>query len=233
MIPGTFRAFVKEATGVSDNYISKKHFWSKKQLHMGVSDNDHALVDRVALQMRDDLPEKYKRNLRAHSDYDTERPWHHVFANLPLSEAKNHPVFAEMASRARMKKVAMTPDVFRAFVKEALALEAGGDTPPDYLPTRLALAARFPKLASNLVNALEVGGLGILARPSYQNLRKPNANAEEKSHAKHELAGLGVLAAHPAYELGHAAVNKAKSMGMASKIRRAATVSGQHLLARK
>ncbi len=67
------------------------------------------------------------------------------------------------------------------------------------------------KTASNLVNALEVGGLGILAKPGVDTLRNPNASAEEKNHAKYESAGLGVLAAHPAYELGKEYLPKAKA----------------------
>jgi hypothetical protein len=50
--------------------------------------------------------------------------------------------------------------------------------------------------------ALEMGGLGILGAPSLKTLRDPKASAKDKKHAKWELGGLGVLAAHPAYELG-------------------------------
>lgn len=93
----------------------------------------------------------------------------------------------------------MTLATFRAFVKHA---SADPNTPYDYHVTRAAVAQMFPKLASLGVAGAEVAGLGVLARPSWQALRKPGANAEARSHAKHELAGLGILAAHPAYEIG-------------------------------
>lgn len=59
------------------------------------------------------------------------------------------------------------------------------------------------KQSSLMVPALETAGLGILAKPSIDTLRDPNAEAKERSHAKYELGGLGVLAAHPAYELAN------------------------------
>ena len=55
------------------------------------------------------------------------------------------------------------------------------------------------------VAGLELGGLGILAKPGIDTLRDPNASAHDKSHAKWETAGLGVLGIHPAYELAQAA----------------------------
>ena len=50
---------------------------------------------------------------------------------------------------------------------------------------------------SNAVPALENLGLGVLAVPSAQTMLDPNANEHDKSHAKYELGGLGILAAHP------------------------------------
>jgi hypothetical protein len=58
---------------------------------------------------------------------------------------------------------------------------------------------------SNAVPALENIGLGTLAIPSAQTMFDTNASDHDKSHAKYELGGLGILAAHPTYELGHAA----------------------------
>ncbi len=51
---------------------------------------------------------------------------------------------------------------------------------------------------------LDVLGLGVLGKPVYNTLTNPNATEEEKNHAKWEGAGLGVLAAHPSYEIAHA-----------------------------
>jgi hypothetical protein len=65
---------------------------------------------------------------------------------------------------------------------------------------------------SNAVPALENLGLGVLAVPSAQTMFDPNANDHDKSHAKYELGGLGILAAHPTYELGHAAYQGLKGV---------------------
>lgn len=113
--------------------------------------------------------------------------------------------------------------VFRSFVKEAMKIQASNETtPPEYLATRAAVMQKLgmTRTASMAVPALEVGGLGVLARPSYQTLKKPGASDEEKSHAKHELAGLGILAAHPAHELG---------TGLAARLRRAAPMAAHAL----
>lgn len=74
-----------------------------------------------------------------------------------------------------------------------------------------ASGAFHTKFAGLGVAGAEVAGLGVLARPSWQTVRDPNADAMHRSHAKHELAGLGILAAHPAYEIGSHFANKAKA----------------------
>jgi hypothetical protein len=68
--------------------------------------------------------------------------------------------------------------------------------------TYRALREELSKIAGLGQAALEVGGLGILGKPSLSTLRSPTASKKEKSHAKWELGGLGVLAAHPALEVG-------------------------------
>lgn len=73
--------------------------------------------------------------------------------------------------------------------------------------------------------ALETAGLGVLARPSVQNLRKPGATKEQKSHAKHEIAGLGILAAHPMYEIGSHLLKKGSAiLKLANMAGRASTM---------
>lgn len=64
--------------------------------------------------------------------------------------------------------------------------------------------------ASLAVPALENLGLGILAAPSAAGLAGHPMNEKAKEVA--EVGGLGVLAAHPTYELGHAAVNAIKGV---------------------
>lgn len=112
--------------------------------------------------------------------------------------------------------MSIDPTAFSAFVKVASAVNSmDADTPTDYLATRLAATSLFPELlksAAPLVHALEAGGLGVLAAPSIHTLRDPNATTKEKQHAKFETAGLGVLAAHPLYELGSSALSKLKAL---------------------
>ena len=58
----------------------------------------------------------------------------------------------------------------------------------------------FQKRANALSHAVELGGLGLLARPSIAKARgKPMS---QKSEAHNEMAGLGVLAAPSAVSLG-------------------------------
>ena len=64
--------------------------------------------------------------------------------------------------------------------------------------------------SSNMVNGLEAAGLGILAAPSVAGLAGHPMGEKTKEIA--EVGGLGVLAAHPTYELGHAAVNAVKGL---------------------
>jgi hypothetical protein len=96
--------------------------------------------------------------------------------------------------------------IFCSFVKEAVALKVQKNSKTlssketKDIITQLAHRPNIEKKANMAVNALELGGLGILAAPGFKTLRNNNASAEEKSHAKIENAGLGVLAAHPAYE---------------------------------
>ena len=55
------------------------------------------------------------------------------------------------------------------------------------------------KEASLAEHALDVGGLAMLAAPTVQKMR--NKPMSQKSTNRTELAGLGVLAAHPAYSM--------------------------------
>jgi hypothetical protein len=66
----------------------------------------------------------------------------------------------------------------------------------------------FEKKANAFAHAAELGGLGILAGPSVQELRhKPMS---EKHKAIAETAGLGVLALPSLHEAGKGAWNLAK-----------------------
>lgn len=67
-----------------------------------------------------------------------------------------------------------------------------------------------PKTASLIESTLDNIGLGILAAPSVAGLAGHPMNEKTKEIA--EVGGLGVLAAHPTYEMGHAAVNAVKGL---------------------
>jgi hypothetical protein len=69
----------------------------------------------------------------------------------------------------------------------------------------------FQRHERALTHGAELAGLGLLAVPSAQKLRKIHSketSPEEKRNAKYELGGLGVLAAPSAIHLGHAAWQK-------------------------
>lgn len=109
----------------------------------------------------------------------------------------------------------MESSTFDAFARELLAIGVTKEAsaPPDYRMTKVAAGMLFPrlrKLASGLPDAvthgLEIGGLGILAAPAVKHLMHPQKPVDEKSTAKHELAGLGTLAIPSAYALGRHAI---------------------------
>ncbi len=88
----------------------------------------------------------------------------------------------------------------------------GTDMPPDYLETRAAVMTKlgmylpqaaakgFQAVKPHLGHVAELGGLGILAKPSIDEMR--GKQVDEKTKARTEVAGLGVLAAPSAMALG-------------------------------
>lgn len=98
----------------------------------------------------------------------------------------------------------MHTNVFPFFIKEAASIAVQKNLNPKetkQVINQLTGRKNLEKKASGMgVNALELGGLGILSVPGFKTLANRNASAHDKSHAKMENAGLGVLAAHPAYE---------------------------------
>lgn len=89
---------------------------------------------------------------------------------------------------------------------------------------------------SNAVPALENLGLGVLAVPSAQTMLDPSASEHDKSHAKYELGGLGILAAHPTYEMAHSLKESAPQIrgavqeGLTSKVAPHLTNMGTNLM---
>lgn len=94
----------------------------------------------------------------------------------------------------------MNARTFSSFVKTAMALQADLETPPDYVMIKAAVAAKFPKLAAgNWSNALELGGLGVLAAPATASLAGHEMTQKHKDMA--EVGGLGMLAAPYAHNI--------------------------------
>lgn len=115
----------------------------------------------------------------------------------------------------------MTSTMFRAFAKEAMALQLEDrDTPPDYVSVKAAVMQKLGM--GNLGLATSIGGLGVLGRPAYHELRgKP---MDEKQKAKHELVGLGMIAGPEVHELakgskGHIGKLVSRLKGAAGKVR--------------
>lgn len=76
--------------------------------------------------------------------------------------------------------------------------------------TWLSLYDELEKISSIAEQAMDLGGLGALALPTIQKMRgKPMS---EKNTQRAELGGLGILAAHPAYELGKKGLSKLKGL---------------------
>lgn len=95
----------------------------------------------------------------------------------------------------------------------------------------------FRNLAKqNSVNALENLGLGVLAVPSAQTMLDPSASEHDKSHAKYELGGLGILAAHPTHEIYNSLKENAPQIrgavqeGLTSKVAPHLTNMGTNLM---
>ncbi len=111
----------------------------------------------------------------------------------------------------------LTKVAIAAFSDELRRIQvADADTPHDYLETRAAVMAKLALAvpaspiarmgqvlrphASNISHGAELAGLGILAKPSIDEMR--GKQVDDKTKARTEVAGLGVLAAPSAYNLG-------------------------------
>lgn len=89
---------------------------------------------------------------------------------------------------------------------------------------KLAAIKEMEKNASVASHAIEVTGLGVLARPSIRHLQGKE-QSERSGHA-HEVAGLGMLAAPSALHLGSAGLKK---VSPTTHARIAATKAGKFL----
>ena len=115
----------------------------------------------------------------------------------------------------------------------------GGKKLYDKLTEKTAFSSPgiFRNLAKkNAVPALENLGLGVLAVPSAQTMLDPSASEHDKGHAKYELGGLGILAAHPTYEMAHSLkesapqIRNAVQEGLTSKVAPHLTNMGTNLM---
>jgi len=93
----------------------------------------------------------------------------------------------------------MDASVFRSFVRAAIQDQCDQDMPANYLLVKTAIAKKFPLLTKsaaipgNWSNALEIGGLGVLAAPAASSLAGHPWQERNKDIA--EVGGLGILAA--------------------------------------
>ena len=115
--------------------------------------------------------------------------------------------------KLKQKYEASKPSTLREYAEEKTSRHyttrgkpkvKAASVPLDYVETRLAALqkmAGFLQTAGKVVSEhpMELAGLGMLAKPSIDSLR--GKHPTEGNKAKWELAGLGTLAAHPAYKL--------------------------------
>jgi hypothetical protein len=109
----------------------------------------------------------------------------------------------------------MDPEVFRIFVKVAAELQCEApDMPPDYIPVRAAVEAKYPGLTKEADNPyVELAGLGTLAVPSVANMMGHPVSDRTKDLT--EVGGLGILAAPYAHQL---AMKNSRYAGLAGRL---------------
>lgn len=93
----------------------------------------------------------------------------------------------------------------------------------------LSLYGFFDELEKTATGAfghgVELAGLGVLAKPSIDRLRKKEV--DEHKAAKHEVAGLGILAAPSALHLAHSAYKKMRGIPKVASIPNPAALRGR------
>lgn len=135
----------------------------------------------------------------------------------PRAATEKHALSAGVVEAAAAKR-GVSPRFLQALAKRRTGANKGqaltswigsGPSANKYLTSWMANKPHV-KHASGLDHAIELAGLGILARPSVNALRgKPMT--EHASHV-HEVAGLGVLAAPSAVHMAQGAWHKGRQM---------------------
>ncbi len=105
----------------------------------------------------------------------------------------------------------------RGFADELSAIHSDRGAPPDFRFHKLAFLRKLG-MGTGWSRAAELGGLGILAKPSIDELR--GKQVDEKTKARTELAGLGTLAAPTAYEVGKSAFGKLRRPAVSQALTR-------------
>lgn len=110
----------------------------------------------------------------------------------------------------------LNPSVKRTIFAEQVARANAAKGLPDIVldPSqyRVIKEAFMKKWASEAFHhGIELAGLGTLAYHPVKTLMDPNASKKDKSHAKWEAAGLGILGAPSAYALGRKLISKGKA----------------------
>lgn len=131
-------------------------------------------------------------------------------APRPLDQSQ---ILAQM--KARVNPALTSPQVQAAQKAEAAA-RSGALQRQGKVTIAHVIAKMAGVVPSTLTHAAEIGGLATLAKPSFDDLRNKELNEspahKKRRHAKYELAGLGILAAPSAIELGHHAWQKMKPL---------------------
>ncbi len=182
---------------------------------MGRVPNKQQLFENAKQYMNVKGPEENRVPTGAESHRNVQKRYMQLIKNPTEDITRLHNPSDSLAAHvSKVKKMKTLKNVGKgALLAGGLAGAAyGGKKLYDKMTEKTAFApnpgilSKIKSVAkSNAVPALENLGLGVLAVPSAQTMLDPNANEHDKSHAKYELGGLGILAAHPTYELGHAA----------------------------
>ncbi len=182
---------------------------------LGEVPNKKELLESGKYHMNVKGPEKNRSPSNEKSFRDVAKRYKQLTQNSMEDKTRLHnPSDSLSAHVSKVKKMKTLKNVGKgALLAGGLAGAAyGGKKVYDKMTEKTAFApnpgilSKIKSVAkSNAVPALENIGLGTLAIPSAQTMFDPNASDHDKRHAKYELGGLGILAAHPTYELGHAA----------------------------
>jgi hypothetical protein len=198
----TFKAFVKHASGGPDtpnDYIEMKLAAAQMFPKMADYANDLARRASAAGKLRPVyVPPKVLQTATKLAELDS-----HALLAQSLYHNNGPNVVAQMARANPAHRSGLL-----GAVRNVAPAVGGVRTPGTNVLRAAASGVLHTKVANSLEHAVELGGLGILARPSINHLR--GKEMSERSKSWHETAGLGVLAAPSAYGIGKSLLTRGK-----------------------